>query len=397
MSAVVVPGEDYPLVCEACLGPNPYVRMSKSVNGAECKISKRPFTAFRWKPGKQGYKSTVVSYTIAAQKNICQSCMTDLTYGLPVQLRDAFMRQAMESGVPGADLTSFSSMPLSRVGQDYQLNLQLARRGDEAAEDPTNVQHGATEALRMLAKGAAQHASSERPSFNRHLPRLCLFWVEGGCSKAREEQCPNRPCCGAFVLPELKGEDRKRVERDLVARGAVAVALDEDLRAKLRASAQQQQAAAAEGQAASGKRGKLVEDDSTTTLVVSGLPKHCTEEELLDAYSMFGPVVRANLTAGGRAFVELAKREDAGKAMAAEVVVREAKLVAAWAKKKVGGSNAQQQSNPPAAAAHPASAPPAAPAKPLLAPPGLQLGQDLPPPPPALLAALANRAKRVKM
>ena len=212
------PGEDYPLICEACMGPNPYVRMTKAVNGAECKISKRPFTSFRWKPGKQGYKQTVVSYAIAAQKNICQCCMTDLTYGLPVQIRDAFLRQAMTSGMPVADSVTFESMPLSRVGQDYQHNLQLARMEETGGEDPhaSLGTHGASEALRALAQGAAQHASSDKSSFNRALPRLCEFWIEGGCSKVSAGTWEENPltscvCCTGSRGPVPKPAVLRRV------------------------------------------------------------------------------------------------------------------------------------------------------------------------------------------
>ncbi|XP_037364219.2 pre-mRNA-splicing factor RBM22-like [Talpa occidentalis] len=72
---------DFPILCQTCLGENPYIRMTKEKYGKECKICARPFTVFRWCPGvRMRFKKTEVCQTCSKLKNVCQTCLLDLEY-----------------------------------------------------------------------------------------------------------------------------------------------------------------------------------------------------------------------------------------------------------------------------------------------------------------------------
>lgn len=56
--------------------------------GGACHISNRPYTVFRWRPGNDArYKKTIICQEVAKAKNVCQVCLLDLQYNLPVQVR----------------------------------------------------------------------------------------------------------------------------------------------------------------------------------------------------------------------------------------------------------------------------------------------------------------------
>lgn len=48
------------------------------------------------------FKTTVICQTCAKVKNVCQTCLLDLVYGLPVQVRDTAL--AVKSKAPGSDI-----------------------------------------------------------------------------------------------------------------------------------------------------------------------------------------------------------------------------------------------------------------------------------------------------
>lgn len=62
--------------------------MLKERYGQECRICFRPFTVFKWKATKGTYKRTAICQNCAKTKNLCQTCLSDLEFGLPMEVRD---------------------------------------------------------------------------------------------------------------------------------------------------------------------------------------------------------------------------------------------------------------------------------------------------------------------
>ena len=94
---------EFPLVCETCLGDNAYLRMTKESHGKKCRICEAPFTVFAWQAGTKGrLKKVEICRTCAQAKNVCQVCIYDLQYGLPVKVRDKILKESGSSGGAGA-------------------------------------------------------------------------------------------------------------------------------------------------------------------------------------------------------------------------------------------------------------------------------------------------------
>jgi pre-mRNA-splicing factor RBM22/SLT11 len=133
---------DFPSVCETCLPDNPYVKMLKEDYGAECKLCTRPFTVFSWSADRAHgrKKRTNICLTCARLKNCCQTCMLDLSFGLPVAVRDA----ALKMVAPG---------PSSEVNREYfaQNMEQAIEEGRGGTEEYEKTDEKARELLRRLA------------------------------------------------------------------------------------------------------------------------------------------------------------------------------------------------------------------------------------------------------
>ncbi|XP_022903483.1 pre-mRNA-splicing factor RBM22 [Onthophagus taurus] len=162
---------DFPILCQTCLGDNPFIRMTKEKYGKECKICSRPFTVFRWCPGaRMRFKKTEVCQTCSKLKNVCQTCLLDLEYGLPIQVRDAALKMKDE-------------LPKSDVNKEYYIqNMENELTKSDSGSLVGNKVNEPNELLMRLARTA--------PYYKRNRPHVCSFWVKGECR--RGEECPYR-------------------------------------------------------------------------------------------------------------------------------------------------------------------------------------------------------------
>ncbi|KAI0273352.1 pre-mRNA-splicing factor SLT11 [Gloeopeniophorella convolvens] len=226
---------EFPILCETCLGDNPFIRMSKQEFGRECGTCARPFTVFRWNPGAgMRYKTTVVCQTCAKTRNVCQTCLLDLEYHLPTQVRDTAL------GAP-------SDAPTSDINREYYAQNQEAQlAGSENKLGAGRAASAGREMLKQLAR--------TEPYYKRNQPHLCSFFAKGECTRGSE--CPYRhelPVQNELSKQNI--QDRFFGRNDPVARKIMAGHAD--------------------------KQGlKPPEDESVMSLFLSSLPASATEESI---------------------------------------------------------------------------------------------------------------------
>jgi len=296
---------EFPVLCETCLGDNPYVRMTKDKYGCECKICFRPFTVFRWCPGaRMRFKKTEVCQTCAKLKNVCQTCLLDLEYGLPIQVRDNALKVK-------------DNLPRNEVNKEYYVQNLERQVANSDGSDPLGEVGKAQAPSDLLMKLART-----TPYYKRNRPHICSFWVKGECK--RGEECPYRhekPTDPDDPLSDQNIRDRYYGTNDPVA--------DKLLR---RATAMPQLTSP--------------DDKSITTLYVGNLGEFMTEKDLRDYFYQFGEIRNITIVQKQQCgFVQFTTRsaaEAAAEKSFNKLILLGRRLTVRWGKSQAKASSAAE-------------------------------------------------------
>eukprot|EP00500_Bicosoecida_sp_ms1_P007059 CAMPEP_0203817136 /NCGR_PEP_ID=MMETSP0115-20131106/18336_1 /ASSEMBLY_ACC=CAM_ASM_000227 /TAXON_ID=33651 /ORGANISM="Bicosoecid sp, Strain ms1" /LENGTH=500 /DNA_ID=CAMNT_0050726053 /DNA_START=249 /DNA_END=1751 /DNA_ORIENTATION=+ len=310
---------DFPIVCETCLGENPYVRMTRRPFGQACKICERPFTVFRWKAGSGRFKATQICQTCAKLKNVCQTCVLDLTYGLPVEVRDSFLAEHERTRVP-----------VSTVMRDFVAQEMDAQQAG-ALVVPGQGLGGAGGAISASAHEGLLRLARREPKYKRNLAHICSFFARGECT--RGASCPYRhemPTDKEHPFAKQNIKDRFYGVDDPVAAAMLK-------RAGLRGGG--------DGDGGGGEA-RLGEPDSPDAkkLWIGRVTESVTEGDLREAVAKHDGVTNIFISRRSScAFIEFATHAQAraaGTALVGNFKVNGADLVVSWAKSRDGGGAA---------------------------------------------------------
>jgi pre-mRNA-splicing factor RBM22/SLT11 len=297
---------EFPLVCETCLGDNPYIRMTKESHGKRCQVCDTPFTVFAWQAGTKGrMKRVEICKSCAQAKNVCQVCIYDLQYGLPVKVRDEVLREMGSS-------SAVAAVPQSQANRAWYSAQQsrLLEQGDNLVGDVNELAHAKLSEMAQM-----------KPNYERNLAKLCTFYARGECD--RGTTCPFR-----HEFPRDRNDPMcKQSTKDRFFGG------DDPVASKMlgrKATYEQEQKKEEE---------EIGYETSRATLYVRFRGEepypNLTEGDVRDKFYAFGEIVSARVQANrGQAFVEYTQPDAAELAIASmnrkQLLGRE--LYVSWAR-----------------------------------------------------------------
>lgn len=269
------------------------------------------------------FKKTEVCQTCSKMKNVCQTCLLDLEYGLPTQVRDAALGLTEE-------------IPTSDVNREYFIQNQERALAEAGGLTPVGQLAKATKGHELLKKLART-----TPYYKRNRAHICSFWVKGECKRGAE--CPYRhelPTDPNDPLAKQNMKDRYYGTNDPVA-------------AKMMKRASKQPALDAPA------------DQSIMSLFVGGVEEpFVTQQDLKDFFYQYGEIRVINVMQKSKAaLVHFTSRSAAEKAAAAatqnQLIIKGRKMKVLWGRSSSGQRGGGKPGGALAVGAAPAGGAPA--------------------------------------
>jgi pre-mRNA-splicing factor RBM22/SLT11 len=278
---------EFPILCEVCLGENPYVRMTKKEWDRECKTWQKPFTVFRWRPGHRArFKKTEIWQACARSKNVWQTCIFDLEFGLPVAVRDKFLKDWEALGIK----------------QEEVSNREL-----------TNPEM--KDKLALLVK--------KYPSYKRNQAHICSFFVKGECH--RGDNCPYR-----HEMPE-----EEEVKLDENGKKIKNLSVEQSIRDRFN-GVNDSLANKMISKIKKFEKPNPPENKKITTLFIGGVEDDLSEADILEFFTKYGKIKGMRIRQKSKwAFICFEERSSAEIAidhLFSKLYIKEKQLKLLWAK-----------------------------------------------------------------
>jgi pre-mRNA-splicing factor RBM22/SLT11 len=252
----------------------------------------------------------VVCKTCAKSQNVCQCCLHDLTYGVPVAVRNAILKRHGGS-------VQFKAG--SQVAVDYttQKMASAAASGSHAGQ---RVSDGAHEELMRIKQARSRHG----PDYSRNLPKFDTFDSKGENKRAAGEN-PYR----TGPQPEHWIKDNKSLQDSIKDR---FFGVDDKIADRMMNKMD-----------GNGKAEALTPpaDPGIVTLWLGGVTEAVSEAAIRDTFSKYGAVSRVSIKASAScAFVDFISRqaaEAAATTTGSRVTIEGTPLRVDWGKQVKGG------------------------------------------------------------
>jgi len=262
------------------------------------------FTVFRWKPGaKARYKKTEVCQTCAKLKNICQTCILDLEYGLPSQARDVALGLAPEAA------------PVSEANREYFTQQAEEQLSTVTAQGNFGKAPSVNSTIAKLARNT--------PYYKRNRAHICSFFLKGECT--RGDECPYRheqPDDSELAHQNIK--DRYYGQNDPVALKMLKKV---------------------EGN----ERLKPPQNKEITTIYIGGVVSDISEQDLRDVFYAYGEIKSVKMVPKATcAFITFTTREAAEKViekLAFTLNIKGHQLKVSWGKPQTVDPSTQAAQN----------------------------------------------------